>query len=457
MTEKTQTPQKADRRAIFFEMTRSLCPICKRVVDADVLLKDDKVYMHKFCPEHGMFDSLIYSDAGLYTSYLKYNKPGTLPLHFAGEVKKGCPEDCGLCPEHKQHTCLAIMEITDACNLACPVCLADAQGHHFLSLEQVSRMLDAYVKAEGNPDVIQISGGEPTLHPQLFEILALAKAKGINVVQLNTNGIRIAQDDAFLNRLAEIKPALYLQFDGLTPEVYRQIRGADLLEVKMKAIERLAAKGISVVLAVTVVHGVNDQQVGGIAKLAVEHPGIRGVFFQPVTYVGRHGQQNPLERITIPDVLKGIESQTAGWLRLTDFIPVPCPYPTCMSITYVHYDGQEVRPLPRVINVDHYLDYLQNRIVSSLSPITQASLEGLWSSSATPGSEKIGSSYACACGIPLDVFKGIEKEITMIGIHAMMDVHTFDVKRARKCCVHHLSPEGKLIPFCVYNNLRRGC
>lgn len=451
------TPKKVDREEIFFEITRSLCPVCKKVIDADVLLKDGKVYMHKFCTEHGWFDSLIYSDADLYTSNLKYNKPGTLPLHFASEIKKGCPEDCGLCPEHQQHTCLGIIEITDACNLSCPVCLADAKGNNFLSLEQVSDMLDLYVKAESNPDVLQISGGEPTLHPQLLEILILTKLKGINVVQLNTNGLRIAQDDLFIEDLAKVKPAVYLQFDGFTPEIYQKTRGADLLDIKMNAIERLTEKGISIVLSVTVVKGVNDHQVGEITRFAIEHPGIRGVFFQPVGYIGRFDQPNPMDRTTIPDVLKGIETQTNGWLNLTDFIPVPCPYPTCMSVTYVHYDGAEVKPLPRVVNVDEYLDYVQNRIVSSLSPITQESLEGLWSASATPGSNKNSNDYACACGVPLDIFKGIEKEITMIGIHAFMDVYNFDLKRARKCCIHQILPEGKMVPFCVYNNLKRGC
>lgn len=451
------TPRKADREEIFYELTRSLCPVCKKVIDADILLKNNKVYMHKFCPEHGWFDSLIYSDAELYTANLKYNKPGTVPLYFAGEVNKGCPEDCGLCPEHKQHTCLGLIDLTDACNLSCPVCLADARGNNFLSVEQVSNMLDLYVRAEGNPDVIQFSGGEPTLHPVIVEILSMAREKGIKVVQLNTNGLRIARDDNFLNQLTSLKPAIYLQFDGFTPEIYQQLRGVDLLDIKMEAIERLSQRGISIVLAVTVVKGVNDHQVGDIARFAIEHPGVRGVFFQPVGYVGRYGEPEPLERTTLPDVIKGIEAQTKGWLKMTDFIPVPCPYPTCMSITYVHHDGSEVRPLPRIINVDEYLDFLKNRIVSRLSPVTQESLEGLWSASATPGSDITTDNYACACGIPLDFFRGIEKEITMIGIHAFMDAYNFDLKRARKCCIHQILPEGKMVPFCVYNNLRRGC
>ncbi|OLN27053.1 radical SAM protein [Desulfosporosinus metallidurans] len=203
----------------------------------------------------------------------------TLLQHPVNEIKKDCSEDCGLGLGHKQHTCLGIVEITDACNLSCPVCPANAKGNNFLSLEQVSDMMDLYVKAEGNPDVLQISGGEPTLHPKLLEILILAKLKGINIVQLYTNGLRIAQDDMLLKELALVKPALYLQFDGFTPEIYQKIRGADLLDIKMKAIERLTEKGVSIVLSVTVVKGVNDHQVGDITRFASEHPGIRGVLF----------------------------------------------------------------------------------------------------------------------------------------------------------------------------------
>jgi len=449
--------RKKDRPEIFLELTRSICPVCRRVVDADVLTRENKVFMHKFCPEHGWFDALISSDLEHYRAGQRFNKPGAIPLSFAAQVEKGCPEDCGLCPEHKQHTCLGLIEITDACNLQCPTCLADSRGKNFLSLEQVKKMLELLVVCEGNPGVVQISGGEPTLHPRLFEIIAAARDMGIKSVQLNTNGIRIAEDDAFLEGLARLKPSIYLQFDGFTPAVYRRLRGADLADLKLKALDRLAGLDFNIVLAATVVKGVNDDQVGRIAELAVNHRLVRGVMFQPVAYTGRHPACDPMNRTTLPDVVAALEKQTGGLLVKEDFIPIPCPYPTCFSVTYVYRGGGEVTTLPRLVNVEEYLDYFKNRFITDLSPLTLEALEGLWSACATPGSAEVGSNFACCCGFSPESLKELEQDIIMIGIHALMDAHTFDLKRARKCCIHQVLPGGKMVPLCVYNNLRRGC
>lgn len=445
-----------DRAEKFIEITRSLCPLCHRVIDAEILVKDNQVLMHKRCPEHGWFDTLISNDYQYIQESAKYNKPGTLPLHFASEVSKGCPEDCGLCPEHKQHTCLGIIEITDACNLRCPTCFADANGKSFLTKEQVSDMLDLLVKCEERPEVVQISGGEPTIHPDLFGILEVAKGKGIKYLQLNTNGLRIAQDDEFLEGLTEYKPSIYLQFDGFSDDIYRKLRGVELFDIKMKAIERLALRGFSVVLAVTVVKGINDHELGKITDFAIENPAIRGASFQPVAYTGRVDEAEPLNRITLPDVLTNIEKQS-GHLIKTDFVSVPCPHPTCSAVTYVYNDEERITPIPRIINVDDYLDYFKNQIITDLSPLTQNALEGLWSASATPGTEKSAHDVACACGLPMQGLGELEKQITMIGVHAFMDAYNFDLKRARKCCIHQILPEGKMVPFCVYNNLKRGC
>lgn len=445
-----------DRTEKFIEITRSLCPVCHRVIDAEIQVKDNQVLMHKRCPEHGWFDTLISNDYQYNLDSAKYNKPGTLPLYFASEVNKGCPEDCGLCPEHKQHTCLGIIEITDKCNLSCPTCFANAQGKSFLTKEQVSDMLDLLVKCEGKPEVVQISGGEPTLHPDLFGILEVANSKGIKFLQLNTNGVRIAQDANFLEKLAEIKPAIYLQFDGFSDDIYRTLRGVELLDIKMKAIELLAAKGFSVVLAVTVVKGVNDHELGKIADFAIENTAIRGVLFQPVAYTGRYGEVDPLDRITLPDVLSEMGLQSRH-LYKADFVPVPCPHPTCSSVTYVYSDDEQNIPITRIINVEDYLDYFKNQIITDMSPLTKDALEGLWSASATPGNEKAAANVACACGLPALDLGGLEKQITMIGVHAFMDAYNFDLKRARKCCIHEILPDGKMVPFCVYNNLKRGC
>ena len=176
---KTKLRAKQDADYIFHELTRSICPECKTVIDAEIIIRDNKVYMRKRCPAHGWFEGIISSDAQMYVDSVKFNKPGTIPLEFSTEVKDGCPLDCGLYPEHKQHICLALIEVNSACNLNCPVCFANAGVGFSLSVEQVEFMLDRFVETEGDPEVIQFSGGEPTIHPDLLEMIQAAKDRGI--------------------------------------------------------------------------------------------------------------------------------------------------------------------------------------------------------------------------------------------------------------------------------------
>ena len=209
--EKVAKRVKQDADYIFHELTRSICPECKTVIDAQIIIRDNKVYMRKRCPTHGWFEGIISSDAEMYVNSIKFNKPGTIPLEFSTEVKDGCPLDCGLCPEHKQHMCLGLIEVNTACNLSCPVCFANAGIGYSLTMQQVEGMLDRFVEIEGNPEVIQFSGGEPTIHPQILDMIQAAKDRGIRQVMINTNGVRIARDDRFLEGLAKLNPVVYFQ------------------------------------------------------------------------------------------------------------------------------------------------------------------------------------------------------------------------------------------------------
>ncbi len=224
------------RNHVFYELTRSLCPECRQVVDAQVLIRDRAVYLRKYCPEHGWHEALVSSDADWYLNSLKFNKPGSIPCDFTMKVKEGCPHDCGLCPEHQQHTCIGVIEITGRCNLNCPTCFADAGQGCDLSLPQVEAILNRLMVTEREPEIVQISGGEPTIHPQILDILEAAKLRNIRHIMLNTNGIRLAQDPDFVHRLAYYEPTIYLQFDGLTAHTYDTLRGCDLLAMKKKAL-----------------------------------------------------------------------------------------------------------------------------------------------------------------------------------------------------------------------------
>ncbi|MBO19237.1 MAG: radical SAM protein, partial [Chloroflexi bacterium] len=388
---------KQDADYIFHELTRSICPECKTVIDAQIIIRDNKVYMRKPCPTHGWSEGIISSDAQMYVDSVKFNKPGTLPLEFSTEVKDGCPLDCGLCPEHKQHMCLALIEVNSGCNLDCPVCFANAGPGFSLTMDQVEFMLDRFVEIEGDPEVVQFSGGEPTIHPDLLEMIQAAKGRGIRQVMVNTNGVRIARDDAFLDGLAQLEPVIYFQFDGLRPETYQTIRGEDLLDLKLRALDRMAEKSLDAVLVAAIERDVNTDEVGAILEFGLEHPAVRGVVFQPVTHVGRHIDFDPLERVTIPDVLHGLVDQAHGKFVMEDFVPVPCCFPTCQVNSYVFVDGENTVPLPRMLDIDQYLDYITNRALPkpTNSADVQKALEGLWSASAVAGTEQTADQFQC--------------------------------------------------------------
>ncbi len=449
---------KRDADYVFYELTRSICPRCRRVLDAQVILRDGKVYLRKRCPDCGPFEALVYADAEAYAAFAKYNKPGTIPLAYGAEVERGCPHDCGLCPDHQQHACVGVIEVNSTCNMDCPLCFADAQPGFNLTLEEVEQVLDDFVRTEGTPEVVQFSGGEPTVHPLIIDFVRAAKARAIRFVMINTNGKRIARDDRFLEQLAEVRPSLYFQFDGFEAETYRILRGEpDILEEKLRALDRLAEIGLGVTLVPAVERGVNDHEIGRLIEFGMHHPAVRGINFQPAFHAGRHTQHDPLERMTIPDVIRLIEAQTAGRFVASDFVPVPCCFPTCNSVTYAFVDGDRVTPLPRILDVGNYLDYIANRVVPDFGLEVRRVLEGLFSSAAVPGSEKSVEQFAFSCevcGLAEGFTVGdLAEHMFMIMLQDFMDPWTFNQKNLMKCCKEFLLPGGKQIPFCAYNNV----
>jgi 7,8-dihydro-6-hydroxymethylpterin dimethyltransferase len=439
--------------------TRSICPVCKRGVEAEVAIRDGRVYLLKACPEHGRADALVYGDAERYLEMQRHSKPGESPRERQTEVAAGCPSDCGICPEHEQHTCLGIIEVNTACNLDCPICFAEsgtgARGHGFsLTLGQVESMLDAFVRAEGEPESIQLSGGEPSIHPQILEMLTAARARGIELVMLNTNGIRLARDPRFAPALAEIGVHVYLQFDGFADSTHLAIRGKRLQDEKLLALERCAEAGVSVSLAAAIERDLNEGEVGEVVRFGVGHPAVTGVFFQPVTHSGRfRADADPLRKLTNSEVIDALCAQLPDWFRADDFIAVPCCSPSCRSATFAIYDGRDLVPLPRLVDVDRYLDYVANRAVPDLA--VREALEGLFSAKAVGGSEPTAARLDCvACGVGLpEELREVAARGFMVVVQDFQDPYTLDVRKLRRCCVSEIVPDGRLIPFCAYNSV----
>jgi uncharacterized radical SAM superfamily Fe-S cluster-containing enzyme len=438
--------------------TRSICPHCRTVLDAELHERDGRVFLRRECPDHGAIEALAYGDAERWRAVQRFDRPGASPLLRQTAAELGCPSDCGICPEHAQHTCLGVIEVNTACNLDCPVCFAESgTGHqadgYSLSLEQVEAMLDAFVAAEGRPEAVQLSGGEPSIHPQILDMLAAAKARGISLVMLNTNGIRLARDPRFAPALADLGVHVYLQFDGFDDATHLAIRGRRLQEIKQAALDRCAAAGVGVSLAAAVERGINEHELGAIVRFGVEHPAVNGVFFQPVTHTGRHPAFDPLDRLTNVEVIRGVCEQLPEWFREDDFVAVPCCSPTCRSATYALYDGEDLVPLPRLVDVDRYLGFVTNRAVPDLE--VGAALEGLFSAAAAGGTERTAGRLECvACGVGLPPeLQAIAARGFMVVAQDFQDAWTLDVGKLRKCCVAEIVPDGRLIPFCAYNSV----
>lgn len=468
------------RERTFLGTTQSLCPTCLAVVPAKILARGQRVYFEKRCPTHGVREDFVCSDVRQYDR-MEYSLPGKVPPVMGVEPDKGCPLDCGLCTDHEQHTCVGLVEVTSSCNLECPMCYASSgPGGTHLSLDACRASIDRLVETEGEPEILQLSGGEPTIHPEFARILDHACSKPIQIVMVNTNGIRIARDPKFVELLASRRDRMevYLQFDGLTDEVYRRLRGEPLLDVKLRAVEALCAAGIHTTLVATLHPAVNDDQVGAIVKFGLERPCVTGISFQPATYSGRHVLPEDLERrITFPDVVREIERQTDGLYRESDFLPLPCAHPNCHTLTYAYRSGGRVVPIPRFVNAKNHLDLLANGITFSrgrAKDLIQSYLESLGGCGGgcgpygLPVSDAAGDAASSVPPMDEATRKTAEeffgralaqelspRDVFRITVTSFLDAYNFDVRRLMKCCIHHVLPSGHVIPFCAYNVLYR--
>jgi uncharacterized radical SAM superfamily Fe-S cluster-containing enzyme len=444
-----------DRSYVFYELTNSICSTCHRKVEAKVIMEGGKVFMLKRCPSHGPERVLISTDADFYKQQRNFVKPGQLPLKFNTPFEYGCPYDCGLCPDHEQHSCIALIEITDQCNLTCPVCYASSSPARTThrSLDQVEFMLDRVIANEGEPDIVQISGGEPTLHPQLFEILDAARRRPIKHLMLNTNGIRIAKTPGLAEQLASYMPGfeIYLQFDSLRPGPYETLRGQDLLETKLKAIERLNEVGLSTTLVTTLKRGANDDELGDIVEFALRQRCIRGVTFQPIQDAGRNEGFDPAhDRLTLGEARQRLLAQHSLF-GPADLIPVPC-HPDCLAMGYaLKIDGQAV-PLSGRIDPQALLGAESSTIVYERSHVVREHLVALFSTGNSPEAQADKLGQLLCCLPKIDLRRGLTYEnVFRVLFLKFLDPHDFDVRSVKRSCIHIVHPDGRMIPFDTYN------
>ncbi|MCB0624045.1 MAG: radical SAM protein [Saprospiraceae bacterium] len=439
---------------IYYDYTVSLCNHCLKKVDAKIVFEDDRVFMLKNCREHGFQKVLIATDVAYYKQIRNYNKASEYPLRPTTRTEFGCPYDCGLCPDHEQHSCLTLIEVTDRCNLQCPTCYAGSSptyGRH-RTLEEIGRMLDRIVESEGEPDVVQISGGEPTIHPQFFEILDLAKTKPIKHLMLNTNGVRIAGDPAFAERLAGYMPdfEVYLQFDSFKPEALRRLRGKDLTKVRIQALEHLNKLDLSTTLVVTLQKGVNDDEIGSIIEFALQQPCVRGVTFQPTQIAGRLEDFDPAtDRLTPTEIRQAILAQS-GIFEPADLIPVPCN-PDALTMGYVLKLEGEVFPLTRFLDPEMLLNNAGNTIVYEQDPELHRHVLKMFSTGISVDRAEQDLHHLLCCLPQVSAPQLSYRNLFRVIIMNFMDAYDFDVRAIKKSCVHIVHKDGRIVPFETMN------
>ena len=470
---------------MLLKKTKTLCPVCNNVLDAEVVEEEDKIWLTRTCPDHGSFRHLYWSDPAMYHRFEAFDRLGKgIENPQKHRTNLSCPLDCGLCNEHTSQTLLANIDLTNRCNLACDFCFVNANACGYIyepSFDQVLDMMRLLRSQKPIPTpAIQFAGGEPTMREDLMEIIRKAKEMGFQQVQIATNGIKIARDVEYVRALkAAGLSTIYLHFDGVTRETDPYVRQ------HMKAVDNCMEVGQGVVLVPTIINGRNDFEVGDIIKYAASHiKTVRGVNFQPVAFTGAASDDDIREeRITIPDLAARIEELTGGVIRKNDFYPVPCvvaisdlveeytgrsqvrftAHPHCGAATYVFVTEQGMMPINRMINVDLFFDSINQmkeqlhkggsinkyltlidgvrRLHSSVRESEQGDIAQFWK--------------LLAKTIILQDFNALRDfhwNALFIGTMHFMDRYNYDLQRVQRCCIHYATPDGELIPFCSYNS-----
>lgn len=465
----------------------------KDILQGNLILMDGKVYLQRFCQRgHGEVISLYEEDYALWNGLQQWRAPTKQIIPDTPENRQPIPMNYvnGLGELQTQHSCILLLDVTEACNLNCPTCFAESGTgiNKYVPKEHVLRTLDSMIEREnGRVEVLMLSGGEPTVHPQLIEIIQEATARNVTRVVLNTNGIRVARDDRLMAELAKLRSRVevYLQFDGFLPETHLYHRGEDLRAIKAEAIKRLGQARIFTSLVMAVAAGVNDKEVGDVARYALETDYIAGVSFQPVFGSGRAQAIDPMNRVTTTGVMQRLGQQTKGLVESQDFIALPCSHPDCAAITYfVRGDQGQFNSVPRLLGQERLkanLGLVSNTVAfPGANAALRIALEGMMSGTTTitrPELIEYMWNLCLNCELGLSEFamhvasvvlggqsaeEIVLKHIKRLSIKSFMDAWTLNMERLQQCCLHVGSTDGESnpvrVPFCarqVFSELRQ--
>lgn len=440
--------------------TTSRCPVCHAPCPAEVWrsgARPAKVFLKRVCPEHGEASVCIASDAHFY--WLAKGNPanadGCCNNSPTADSHACCAADGSVAgtlgrnalvaadaPFETLSTCLALIEIVRSCNLACPTCYANSPvgtgaNVDAVPLDELKQRIQGVIDRKGGIEILQLSGGEPTLHPQFFELLEWAHAhEGIDYLLLNTNGVRLANEPEFAARLGELFARgglqLYLQFDGVQTAGQHELRGADLRTTRLRAIEQCAAVNLPITLAMTVTPE-NLEHLWDAIEFGLKFPHIHGIAFQPVFGSGRlPAMTSPAVRLNTADILLAAVGQSQGQLRFDDFTPLPCGDPNCATIGYLIRHGGRTRSISDFIDFRRLQGFLQNKVHYTVEDLARCGCEN----------EPLG-----------ELLKTLELKASMtfrLMVKPFMDAWTWDQDRIDRCCTHVIRPDGQLDSFCRY-------
>ncbi len=470
---------------MILKKTKSLCPVCNCVIDADIVEDEGKVWLERECTEHGAFRDIYWSDSEMWRRFEQYEVIGKgIENPQVQASPETCPVNCGLCNNHKSTTLLANIDLTNRCNLNCDFCFANARACGFIyepSFEQIVDMLKLLRGEKPVPaPAVQFSGGEPTMRNDLSEIIRKAKELGFPQVQLATNGIKLARSVEYVRELKDAGlSTVYLHFDGVSEETNPQMK------IDEKVLKNCAEVGLGLVLVPTVIKGRNDHEVGKIIQYAADHIDIvRGVNFQPIAFTGAASEEDVSRgRITIPELIDDIETQTAGVVKKSDFYPVPCVVPFsdlveaytgkpqvrftthqhCGAATYVFVTSDGIVPVNRMVDVDSFfqsVEAMAEKLKKGGSINKYKSLlEGIKDlhTSVKKGEQGSTADFWKLIGKALvmqnfEALRDFHWNALFIGTMHFMDRYNYDIGRVQRCCIHYATPDGRLIPFCTYNS-----
>jgi len=472
--------------------TFSVCPVCLKKIKAYVVEKDGKVLIIKECSEHGSFNDIYWTRADLYHTAEKIKKPSSKPF------QDNCPYGCGInkCANHVSKTVMAVIDVTNECDLRCPICFADAAQPSDLyrpTLETIHNMLNFLKKQNPPPLAVMFAGGEPGVRDDIVEIVKMAHDLKFMIL-LATNGIRMSNDPELVRKLKKAGlNIVYLQFDGLTDSPYEKLRGAKLLPNKLRLVELCREHDIEIILVPTLQGGINDNEVGDMIKFAAENVDIiRGIVFQPMAFTGRTSEYvSRKNRVDNSLLAQRIQEQTDGMIKEEDLFPVsvmvpplkvmntflakawppftPTPYCGLWNWILVSKRGKHLfTPINRFLNFEAFMSDLkvlnrliEKRKIGKIGIYLRLLFAALRSLDWRKVQREAGLLNAVKTLVKIhtdpsyDSLGYIRRRLLLIGCMAFMDPYTFDVERAHHCVIHYITPANRIIPFCVYNMFYR--